>query len=90
MCILIHSTFCVLNFVLPALRQNFATVDRATQKVKLACFFCVHKHDLYARLLISSLSQRRPPVTTNRESQDTKLLVMSPHRARLQNISYHI
>ena len=43
MCILIHSSFCVLNFVLPARRPNFAKVDRTPQKVKLTCFFCVLK-----------------------------------------------
>jgi len=36
-CVLFHSLFCVLNFMLPARRPNFARVAHTTWKVEQAC-----------------------------------------------------
>jgi len=90
MCILIHSSFCVPNFVCcPHWEQILLQLTAQNRRLSWPASSVCTRYGLYARLVISSLSQRRPPVTTNRDSQDAKLLVMSPHRARLQNISYY-
>jgi len=34
MIIFINSSFCVLNFLLPACKQSFAEADRTVQKVE--------------------------------------------------------
>jgi hypothetical protein len=38
----IHSSICVMNFILPACRSNFAEVARITSEPEQAQFLCTH------------------------------------------------